>query len=454
MVMKKTMKLLILLLPFLLLAACRPKYETASSEEGAIGYYEAKYGGTAAVRESHGLGNYSLFYYIYGGYEYIMEDGFSVIYRDDTGAYADNRQSAAIEEAALSFAGTLLQDTVRGNLTEIEAEAVGTDVPFETYRGEGKCFETFFSGDIEAFLKEEKPTLRIASCPVKDRYYSDVFYESGAEDIEGQWERIAEYFTVDGTVAAVVERDYFEEAKEAGLSVYEPGYLYAVKFDTEDGLFRARRQVIRFIEATDGLWVNAEAFGAELRDGDIRLEPTGEGSYELRFAEGIDPKIRAGSFTVRNETESDLYTNRETDVYTPVCAAHELRESRTLGEGRYFLGDIREAAPSVEVTDITREGARVIYRSRHLSGIDRIDLKVIAMKKNGSVWTSSEIRTKEIDRTADALEYRMIFDQDVKPTDNSFSFQLTYTENGKTDETPRLIFRKTLDLERGTAEDE
>ena len=60
---------------------------------------------------------------------------------------------------------------------------------------------------------------------------------------------------------------------------------------------------------------------------------------------------------------------------------------------------------------------------------------------------------KKTGQTADALEYRMFFDEDVKPTGNSFSFQLTYTENGKKDETPRLIFRKTLDLERGTAED-
>ena len=452
--MKKTARLLSLAFLILLLGACRPKYVTASSEEGAIAYYRAKYGETVAVREAHGLGNYSLFYYVYGGYEYIMEDGVSVIYLDGDGDYSDNRQTSEIEEAALSFAGTLLRDTIRGNLTPVEAVTIGWPVPFETYRGEGNCYRTFFDGDIEAFLRKERPALRLAPCPVKDRYYADVFYESGAEDVEGQWEKISGYFDIDGTVVSVVERGYFDEAKDAGLSAYEPGHLYAVKFDTEDGRFRARKKVIRFVEATEGLWVDSEVFGVELRDGDVRLEPAGDGAYELSFADGIDQRLLEGSFTVRNETEKDFYANRETDVYTPVCAAYETREYRSLAPGRYYFGDIREAAPSVEVTDITPEGARVIYRSRHLSEIDRVELRVIAMKKNGTVWTSAEIKTKKVSQTADALEYRMIFDKDVKPTDNSFSFQFTYTENGKKDESPRVILKKNLDLARGTATDE
>ena len=110
-------------------------------------------------------------------------------------------------------------------------------------------------------------------------------------------------------------------------------------------------------------------------------------------------------------------------------------------------------APYAEVKDITEKGAAFVFYSHNLDKIDDVSLQVIAMKKSGSAWSTQEIPAKEVKRGPDSIEYRLRFDQDVKPEDNDFSFQLTYTEDGKKDDSPRVIIRKILDLRRGTAED-
>ena len=106
-----------------LMCGCN-SYEPKTTSDEATAFYQGKYGIDATVTEEHGLCNYDLFTTDWGGTEYIMSDGCSVVYIDSEGEFSDNRQSQQIAAAAFEFASTRIE-SIPGAITSFEVRQVG-----------------------------------------------------------------------------------------------------------------------------------------------------------------------------------------------------------------------------------------------------------------------------------------------------------------------------------------
>lgn len=420
-----------------LLAVACDKYEPQSTEEEAAKYYQQKYGSDAKVDESHGLGNYALFGYSYGGMEYIMSDGVSVVYIDGDGMFYDNRQTNEIEPAACAYAEERLAE-IPGALTPVDVVSVSSEPGYETYKGEGICWHTRYDGNIEAFLSQERPALILSSHSGGDTYADGRFWYEMAYDaaqdagLEDAWLDLARYFSIRYVELAVVDRAAYQAAGEEGLTLFDDGLRYTVTFSEDGGRTRATQFKPVFVPLFEGATITSMTPGVTLREGDVRFEKLDDpGFYRCRLAGQAASHVGEISYFVRNDSANGITYVRGIDQTSPVCEPHENRNYVKLFDGEtYYIGDANVIKPRVEIESVTSTKMRVRYYTYFKDQIKKAKVRVIGMaKQQDGSWTSTEFPSRIVSETPDGWICEVDIVKDAKPS-NTLYFQFTY-DDGK-----------------------
>lgn len=164
----KTVSAILILVCCFVLAGCNEdaKSDMKDKEKGAQEYYNDKYGVNEKVEEANLCENDSGFvgYVPNGDYYYEMSDGSHVMYLSESDSYVDNRQYEEIEKA--------IADEVWIPATEkLEADSQAQEIQWNGVRFgchecdsyEGKGFATLYKGNIDKFIKKERPVMTLDS---------------------------------------------------------------------------------------------------------------------------------------------------------------------------------------------------------------------------------------------------------------------------------------------------
>lgn len=411
-------------------------YEPQSSEDEVLRYYQDKYPGKASIKESHALGNYQLFGYSYGGMEYIMSDGASVIYIDGEGVYRDNRQSSEIKEAAAGFVEGKLAE-VPGALTPIEVESIGHAVGFETYAGEGPCWHTRYDGDIEAFLQEERPPLSLkghysGSGTGEGRFgYSVAYDEAQADGLEDAYLDLSRYVGLDWTTLAVVDRQAFEEYGD-GLSLFDEGLRYTLSFKQDpSGSCKGVRFKPAFVKLLDGMTISSSVPGVTLREGDVSFADLGDGFYACRISGEAAAHDGEMTYYLLNDSDVGIVKVNGIDRFDKVCDPHEHLEYRKFyDDATYYIGDLSVVKPRIEIESVTGDKVVARYHTYFKDQISSVSLRVIgSASKDGSgnisTFTSTEFESRIMEETDDGWLCEVTVPEGARK-DNTLCFQFTY----------------------------
>ena len=415
-----------------LLAGCE-KYEPESTNQQAINYYEAKYHEKVTVKDSHGLGNYSLFNYIYGGTEYVMSDGTSVVYIDSEGVFRDNRQSAQIEQAAIAFAEQRLA-AIEGAVVPPVVRDVGWVPGYETYEGESTCWETYFDGDIEAFLRAERPWLGLESnasgnSHAEGRFSFDAAYDrSVARAAEQAYFDLSTFFNLNYTTVAIVDGTSFELG---ATTLFDDALIYTINLskaaDSEDGSSRFVHFKPAFVTLAQDISISSATPGIDLKEGDMRFVERADGFYDLQISGDAAGHSDVGYY-VRCDGASGITLVRGIDQFTKVCDAHDHVWTSRLHDGSvYYLGSFASIAPSVEVQSVTGSRIEVVYHTHFKDQISQVKLRVIglAMKRGGTTYESTEFPSRIVSEVPDGW-YCIVEVPEGARADNELHFQFTY----------------------------
>lgn len=411
-------------------------YEPQSSEDEALRYYQEKYSGDASIADSHALGNYQLFGYSYGGMEYIMSDGASVIYIDDEGVYRDNRQSSEIQEAATAFVEGKLAE-IPGALTPIEIESVGYEYRFETSEGEGVCWHTRYDGDIEAFLQEERPVLSLTGYYSGPGYgegrfsYSIAYDEAQAGGLEDAYFGLSRYVDLQWTALAVVDPSALEERGE-DLSLFDEGLRYVLSFKQDpSGSCKAVRFKPVFVKLVDGMTISSATPGVTLREGDVSFTDLGDGFYECRVSGEAAAHKGEMTYYVFNDSSAGIVKVDGVDRFDKVCEPYEHLEYRKFYDGAtYYIGDLSVVKPRIEIESVTDDKVVARYHTYFKDQISNVSLKVIgSASRDGSggvsTFTSTEFESRIIGETDDGWRCEVAVPEGARK-DNTLRFQFTY----------------------------
>lgn len=458
--MRKGIQLLGVLALFVLsVAGCKDSYQTESSEKQAIQYYKDKYGEKVRVQESHGLGSYTLFSYTYYGYEYVMSDGTSVVYFDDTHEYCDNRQAREIEEESTKLAKELIEKNVSKAYVLPTVTQIGEGIYFDTYVGETNVYHEYFDGDIRDFLERERQPVIFSWIGETEQDLSEFYYQASIskEEIEEQWKEFAQYF--EGYVTGgVLTNDYYNANKEKGFSIFDEGYLmhYSIGLWGEPTVETYKPHLI---EAHSDIWITSEVYDYQLPEHGVKLTPIDEeGHYTLDFSYEVDDDIKADYFSVKNDTDHSIFLNKDVDVYKRIVSPNEIKGSVTLmDKTTYFIGDEKKVLPHFEVVSMGEEEIVLRYRSYHLDQIDDVVVEPWVLVKDEDAIGASFINQKApievINKDSETITYRILFEPHTRRNDNDLNIEVHYVIDGVEDDYPRLRFQYLFSLDHGIIEE-
>ena len=413
------------------------KYEPQSTEEEAARYYQDKYQEKVEVSDSHGLGNYALFGYSWGGTEYLMSDGTSVIYLDDTGSFSDNRQAAEIDAAAQGFAGQVLGG-IPGALTSLDIERIGSIPSFETYEGGTSCWSTRYDGDIGDFLQTERPLIQFPYRSSSEEYvegrfgYSVAYDKAQAAGLDEAYLDLARYFDLSRVTLAVVDPGAFSAG---GLTLFDEGLLYTVSFkDKGSGKTEALHFKPVFVEVAPGVTVSSGTPGITLEEGDVTFGPhdqLGDGYYRCRIRGQAKEQGEDMHYLIRNDSPAQIVRVYDLDQFTVVCDAYQHTDWGSLVNGAtYYLGDSSRIRPWIQIESVTSNKLVFSYHTHFKDQIKKVKLKVIGFAyKDGS--TSSEtvdFESRILQELDDGWRCEVKIRDDARP-DNTFYFQFTYNDD-------------------------
>lgn len=414
------------------LAGC-DRYEPQSNEGDALRYYNDKYHANAKVTDSHALGNYALFGYNYGGMEYVMSDGASVVYIDAEGFFRDNRQSAEIEQAAKAFAEQKLA-AIDGAVVTPVVTSVGWEPGFETYKGEGACWATYFDGNIEGFLRAERPVLGLQFNASGERHeegrfsFEAAYDESSAQVAERAFIDLGDYFDINRLTLAIVDGATFEMGT---TTLFDDALSYTVYYKGESpSTLTAVHFKPAFISLTSDIAVSSATPGINLKEGDLRLVERSDGFYDLQIS-GDAAGHSDVFYYVRSKGAQGIVKVNGIDQYLKVCAPGEHRYTSYLVDGGvYHLGDYDDVKPWVEVRSITGSHMDVAFHTHAKDQISHVKLKVIGMarKDGGTTYESSEFPSRIVGETADGWLCEVEIPTGAK-RENTLSFQFTYDDD-------------------------
>lgn len=419
----------------LMLYACE-SYEPESTAEDATSYYQEKYGSSATVTDSHGLGNYSLFGYSYHGMEYIMSDGVSVVYNDYEGEFRDNRQGDEIQQAVDDFARAELEK-IPGALTSLELVEVDGEVGAETYEGTGPCWHTRYDGDVKAFLLQEWPSLYLGyhfsgQTMQKGRFgYGMAYDQQQVDSVEEAYIELGRYFNLSSITLAIVDPVAFEQAGEgdAGLSLLDEGLVCTIEFFGDSpGEFRAVRYKPAFIDVLEGLQLSSAQRDIALEDGDITFTSRGHGFYRCAFSDALLQSGATLECYIQNDTAQGITQLLGVDSFWPICRLGETQAWAKFENGAlYYFGDPDDIRPYVEVESITADKVVFRYHTFFKKAITHAELKVIGMayREGTNTAESSAFESRIVEETEDGWLCEVEVREDAVPS-NTLYLQFTY----------------------------
>ena len=421
---------------FAVLAVGCDRYEPESTDDGAFEYYEGKYGTGATVVDEHGLGGYALFGYTYHGMEYMMSDGFSVVYLDGGGRFYDNRQSEELQRLVSDFTVQRIE-AIPGALTEPTVRSAGEYVGYETLEGEGTFWHVRYDGDIESFLLEEHPQVYLESHYTRPASsegsfsYAMAYDSAQAEGLEEAYLDIARYVNIGGTTLAVVDRDAFGDGE---LSLFDEGLRYTVDIKVnDDGEAEAPRYKPVFITLADGIRVSSGTAGIELAEGDVSFEPLGDGFYRCHVGGEAGRNSGKMSYVIFNDSSDDILHLLGIDRLQKVCPAGQHNEYCNLYDGEtYFVGDKDIVCPRVEIESATPDKVIARYRTHFKDQVEKVSLRVIGMAEvDGPYYQSCLFDSRIVEELEDGWRIEVDVRDHAKP-DNTFAFQLTFNGEEET----------------------
>ncbi len=418
------------------------KYETKASEKDALKYYEEKYGVKTSVQESHRLGNYGLFGYSWSGMEFMMDDGTSVIYDDHTGIYSDDRQSDQIEQDCTAFAEALISHTVSGNLTQPEVESVGMKVSWETYKGKPYSFHEYYDGSAEAFLAAYKPALIMKPNYGKGDFLADIIFDSDEETIRSFMEELGQWFRIDYLTFVSMDKKYFEEHPDGGMSKYDTGFRYYLHSETADGKLLIHKREYLFHQIMPGIYVSADEDDLVLKKDDIQFVQTSGEYRKTVFSSSLPDTLNV---ILRTENDMRIYSYEDTDVYRRINP-HALQQGVLLKNNEIlYCSWACEDLPDIQISDLNASGMNVKLITVHEDEFDDADLTVIGFKYKDGHWETVGF---DAERMNGSLQWHVPFDTDTRP-DNEFHFYFKYRFGPKTDTDYRVMIDRVINIETG-----
>ena len=252
-----------------LLSGCRSAKESEDLKRDALRYYQKKYGlKDVTVTDSFKAGNPGLFGYIsVTDMAYVMSDGNSVYWNDTDKTFSDSAQANEINRA---FRLNVLAPA----LTVYTSPLKMTDCSLNRTDMESfdECvFTAYYDGDVEAFLRKEKPEISGLTVAVQtdDRdtcgKETEAFYGSLNGLVTGWTEVFMLSEGLDGLTGSSWYPDWH------GTNVTGKAYLDFRQDHKEE----IRWYLQNYVEIYGGIRVTSTKYGFVLGGGDVALEQIG-----------------------------------------------------------------------------------------------------------------------------------------------------------------------------------
>ncbi|MBQ6586102.1 MAG: hypothetical protein IJH83_04775 [Coriobacteriales bacterium] len=434
-----------------LMCGCN-SYEPKTTSDEATAFYQGKYGIDATVTEEHGLCNYDLFTTDWGGTEYIMSDGCSVVYIDSEGEFSDNRQSQQIAAAAFEFASTRIE-SIPGAITSFEVRQVGELPSFANYDGKGACWHNRYDGDIEAFLRAEHPYLSFGyngsgQDYAEGRFSYDVAFDASGigslEQVERDWLALDAYFDINHSDLAIVQPQAIPQLASGELGLFDDGFVCLIEFRRDDaGRITATRFKPALVTLFPGATVSSQTAGVTLQEGDIRFEPLGNGFYRCHIS-GQAAGRKNMIYYIFDDSPAGLTQITGIDRFSNIVDAGEHRSNCYLVDGgTYYLGDASDVHPYVQVESMTEDRIVISYHTIFKDRIKRVDFKTVGLvlrdEQGGS--TTHAFDSRIIEETSDGWRCEIEIPENAK-RENELYFQFSYNGNDNVD--VQIIKKLTL----------
>ncbi len=248
-----------------MLLGCTDRKHYEDAEKAALRYYKEKYNlEEITIVNSIRAGNSGLFGYVHvRNRAYEMSDGNTVYWNDSLQKLSDTRQA---EEITAAFQKEIMDPLfARFSFPKKISSYSLNRTQYDSY---DECvFNTYYDGDINAFLKEEKPVVNDLVIVLETKEQ-----EKCEAEITAFFEALNEKVTGFGN-AYVLKSGIDDVVNE---KMYVDTYAFNVTADARMDFGKKiswYRQ--KYIEVTDGVYAASFKRDFTLEEGDIRFEQAG-----------------------------------------------------------------------------------------------------------------------------------------------------------------------------------
>lgn len=410
---------LILFFILLYLCGCSEHYETQSSKEGAISYFQNKYGYKLDVVEDYLLYQPSP---LWGsnkfGWVYLLSDGTSVIYLDSDKKYRDDKQGEEIENAAMEYAYKLMNEIFKSQAEKITINFIGDKYDAYSYKGKEFAFIDYYDGDIGKWLKKNKLYLNYESLS-----YNKICVDLKKEEALDALYNLSFYFDISNLELISAKRSYYESVSSSDFSRYDQNVRFQVyaRKDKNNNLKYYVRDNSCF-PLNNELSVINDTYNYTIEKNDITIESIGNDYYILHLADNLKRKKNLNIILKNNNLKKNIYMYKDVDQFHSLVESFDFSYTYTfkIKDGMILYYNFEsDEIPSISVSNIYKNGFVVKYNTKHFNKIKKLDLKVSI-----NIYDADEYikKIKKIDDTT----WHVILNGNIPDDELNFWFNFSY----------------------------